>query len=443
MIDAILDALRGSSSSSGADRSAAAEERARLNVYRNMVRGGNSVSIEYLATAVGISFESALRDIQKMVAAGEFGKDAYINYVDKTLVLGTESQRSTGYASDASWEVFSDRSAAARNIKENVSRRREQERTRREAASVSGASVQQQKEEKTPKDKSKSTQTLLLIIGAVALFTGGVALIDTIDTLIWSGASTGVLSDIVMSLFFLGGGAAAIGSRMSLKRRANRFVTYSAAIGGREYISLDELKSTAGVKEKTLMRDLDVMLEKGMFGDSAYIDRGNRLLVLKREAVPVKEAEPETPEDDEDRYRAILREIRKVNDDIPDPEISAQIDEMEDLTAKIFKAVQEKPEKLPQIKSFMSYYLPTALKLLHSYADFDSAGAGGDNVQSAKADIERILDMLVEGFRKQLDKLYETEAMDISSDIDVLENMLRRDGLSGDGSGFGTVMGGH
>ena len=128
-----------------------------------------------------------------------------------------------------------------------------------------------------------------------------------------------------------------------------------------------------------------------------------------------------------------------MNDEIPDEVISAKIDEMEDYTARIFKAVQEKPEKLPQIKSFMSYYLPTALKLLHSYADFDQAGAGGENVAGAKADIERILDMLVDGFKKQLDKLYETEAMDISSDIDVLENMLRRDGLKDDESGFGQV----
>ena len=109
---------------------------------------------------------------------------------------------------------------------------------------------------------------------------------------------------------------------------------------------------------------------------------------------------------------------------------------MEDLTSRIFQAVQEKPEKEPQIKSFMSYYLPTTLKLLRSYADFEKSGASGDNISSAKAEIERILDTLVDGFRKQLDKLYESEAMDISSDIDVLETMLRRDGLTGDGSAF-------
>ncbi|MGX8699536.1 MAG: 5-bromo-4-chloroindolyl phosphate hydrolysis family protein, partial [bacterium] len=167
---------------------------------------------------------------------------------------------------------------------------------------------------------------------------------------------------------------------------------------------------------------------------------GADLLILKPGSVPEKEAEPEVPEDDEDRYKSILREIRQVNDEIPDPVLSAKIDEMETLTGSIFKAVQEKPEKLPQIKSFMSYYLPTALKLLHSYAEFDSAGAQGQNVDAAKADIERILDMLVEGFRKQLDKLYEADAMDISTDIDVLESMLKKDGLSPDGSGFGQAV---
>ena len=109
---------------------------------------------------------------------------------------------------------------------------------------------------------------------------------------------------------------------------------------------------------------------------------------------------------------------------------------VENATARIFNAVREKPEKEPQIKSFMSYYLPTTLKLLRSYADFEQSGADGENIRAAKAEIERILDTLVDGFKKQLDKLYESDAMDISSDIDVLESMLRRDGLAGDGSAF-------
>jgi hypothetical protein len=190
------------------------------------------------------------------------------------------------------------------------------------------------------------------------------------------------------------------------------------------------------------------MISKGLLGDAAYIDQGDQLLILKPGAKPKAEKTPEpapvdtNDDNDEAHYRAILSEIREVNDAIPDPEISARIYEIESLTSKIFNAVQEKPEKLPQIKSFMSYYLPTTLKLLHSYADFDKSGADGDNIRAAKADIERILDTLVDGFKKQLDKLYETDAMDISSDINVLENMLRRDGLSGDGSDFG-VMGGH
>ena len=280
----------------------------------------------------------------------------------------------------------------------------------------------------------------ILIGVSVVLFAMGIFLGTDVLSSFGSGFE---LSELVTAISSLLGGAVSLAASFGLRRRASRAAAYLTIINGRDYISLSELVSASGEKAKTVERDLEIMIEKGLFGDEAYIDKGTGLLILKAGAAPKKEAEPEPDEgDDEAKYRKILKEIHQVNDDIPDEDISARIDEMEELTAKIFKAVQDKPEKLPQIKSFMSYYLPTALKLLHSYAEFDQNGAGGENVETAKADIERILDMLVEGFRKQLDKLYEADAMDVSADINVLETMLKKDGLSDDGSGF-QVMGGH
>ena len=95
------------------------------------------------------------------------------------------------------------------------------------------------------------------------------------------------------------------------------------------------------------------------------------------------------------------------------------------------------------IDRFMNYYLPTTLKLLESYARIEAQGVSGENMAKAKADIEGIADTLVAGYEKQLDKLYRAEAMDIAGDVGVIENMLKRDGLSGQ-SDFGqTAAGGH
>lgn len=434
LFDGIINSLRSSSS-----RDNSAEE-ARMKKYKIMTSGAKAVSIPHLASAVGVSYDVCIRELQKMVSTGQFGATAYINYSDRILVLSQE--RSSSYTAPQTNAATPNYASQFQNGSKVNTR-----------YSSGKTEAQPQKSSEKPKRKEKKSSRVqevlkqmfgstpgILIGVSVVLFAIGVFL----GTDVLSSFGTGFeLSELVTAISSLLGGAVSLASSFGLRRRANRAAAYLTIINGRDYISINELVSASGEKEKTVQRDLEVMIEKGLFGEEAYIDKGAGLLILKAGAAPKKEAEPEPDEGDgEAKYRNILKEMRQVNDDIPDEDISARIDEMEDLTSKIFKAVQEKPEKLPQIKSFMSYYLPTALKLLHSYAEFDQNGAGGENVESAKADIERILDMLVEGFRKQLDKLYEADAMDISADINVLETMLKKDGLSEDGSGF-QVMGGH
>lgn len=125
-----------------------------------------------------------------------------------------------------------------------------------------------------------------------------------------------------------------------------------------------------------------------------------------------------------------LDEMRRLNDSIQDAAISAQIDRLEQVSGKIFRQVQKDPTQLPQIRKFMSYYLPTTLKLLENYASFEEAGVSGENLSQAKAKIEKTMDSIVAGFEHQLDELYRTDAMDIDSDIRVMETMLRRDTAS-------------
>ena len=129
-----------------------------------------------------------------------------------------------------------------------------------------------------------------------------------------------------------------------------------------------------------------------------------------------------------ERDRA-LGEMRRLNDTIEDAVISGQIDHLEDVTAKIIDAVVEKPAKLPQLRRFLNYYLPTTLKLLNAYDRMDASGVSGANVDGAKGKIEDIMGTICKAFDKQLDGLYGEEALDISTDITVLENMLSQEGL--------------
>ena len=132
----------------------------------------------------------------------------------------------------------------------------------------------------------------------------------------------------------------------------------------------------------------------------------------------------------DERARAVS-EMRRLNDSIKDAAISAQISHLEATTGKIIDAVVEAPSKLPQIRKFMNYYLPTTLKLLNAYDRMDSTGVSGSNIDGTKGKIEDMLDTICTAFSRQLDNLYGEEALDISADITVMEQMLAQEGLGG------------
>ena len=148
----------------------------------------------------------------------------------------------------------------------------------------------------------------------------------------------------------------------------------------------------------------------------------------KRETPPEETAQQAAAREDD-----ILREIRQVNDQIPDEAMSAKIDRIEEITGKILRYQKEHPNKEGQLRTFLNYYLPTTLKILRAYAQLDAQGIEGENISAAKKRIEDMMDQVVSGFEKQLDKLFQDDAMDITSDVEVLENMLKKDGLSDEG----------
>ena len=150
------------------------------------------------------------------------------------------------------------------------------------------------------------------------------------------------------------------------------------------------------------------------------------------EPEPRPEPAGQAPEDPiaAERARA-LSELRRLDENIEDEKISAQIVHMEEVTGKIFDVVAGQPSKLPQIRRFLNYYLPTTLKLLNAYDRMGSAGVEGANIDGTMGRIDAMMDQVVKAFDKQLDALFADEALDISTDITVLEQMLAREGLGG------------
>lgn len=285
-----------------------------------------------------------------------------------------------------------------------------------------------------------------------------------------------------------------IGIYMLLKRGRNEwtrrqlrdFRHYAAIIGDRGSISIRELANRLGKSTEEVVSDIQSMINQSMIDPRAYIDRTSLMLYLADDIVetdfanasvepdfvrpvvnfftnlggrkgkssddqpietefvapePVKQEAPKPepkrarqetrkPVADSDDFEAKLREIRQLNDDIDNPVVSERIDRIGTLTASIFRVVQEKPERADEVRKFMNYYLPTTLKLLKSYSLMEKQSYQGENIQQSRKKIEDVLETLVHAFEQQQDKLFQSDALDVETDISVLETMMASDGLT-------------
>ena len=149
---------------------------------------------------------------------------------------------------------------------------------------------------------------------------------------------------------------------------------------------------------------------------------------------PVPEPEPVTYGGEVDSIIAegqlAIREMSRLRASIKDLGVKAKIDELMMVTDKIVEDAIHDESDVPQIKRFLSYYIPTTIKLLNAYDRMSDQGIDGKNITGTMQSIEEMLDRSVEAYKKQLDSLFENQALDIETDIEVMNQMLRREGLA-------------
>jgi 5-bromo-4-chloroindolyl phosphate hydrolysis protein len=127
-----------------------------------------------------------------------------------------------------------------------------------------------------------------------------------------------------------------------------------------------------------------------------------------------------------------LRRVREAGATIPSATALKELKRIDSAGRKILSAVADKPSRAAQVRKFMDYYLPTTDKLIGQYRKLIGAGSG-EQVKKAMHSVESSLDMIALAFEKQLDKLYSDEALDITTDVQVLETMMVSDGLTDEG----------
>lgn len=247
-----------------------------------------------------------------------------------------------------------------------------------------------------------------------------------------------MVSDMAPLACLTGVGLVLLYVGLSRKKKAKRYKQYLSILGAKKELDIFSFEKATRYKRKTICEDLQDMLDEGYL-PMGYLDHYEDKLVLTTEGFETdKEAEADAAEvkDATQEENGYLSEIKAVNDDIDDPIMSAKIDRIGEITGKILAYQRENPNKAGELRSFLNYYLPTTLKILRSYAQLEEQGIEGENISAAKARIEGMMDKVVDGFEKQLDKLFQNDALDISADVEVLEKMLDKDGL-GEGMTLG------
>ena len=232
------------------------------------------------------------------------------------------------------------------------------------------------------------------------------------------------------------------------RKRYRRAQKYVEILNGRGFCEIKELAEKSNQSETETRKDLRKMIQKRVFRE-AYMDKQETCLMINRiaydyylqaeESLRQREMEEAKRKEQEEKMSPeilemirtgdeYIRTIREANDDIPGEVISEKLDRLEQVVRRIFESVKKHPEQKKEMDKFMDYYMPTTLKLVNAYREFDALEVKGENITNAMQEIENTLDTISRAFEKLLDDLFQDAAFDVSTDISVLQMMLARDG---------------
>lgn len=284
--------------------------------------------------------------------------------------------------------------------------------------------------------------------GILGVF-GACKLLETLEMLAFAGPFS-IIRNVVVFGAVLGFGAYQFFKGKNYLSRADRYSRYMKLLEHRQFASVEELAGAVGKSVKTVVKDLEFMIEQKWFlegrmdekksqfmlTDKVYeqykLAEQGRLLRQQEELEKQKlESDPVQKElmqliTEGNRY---VKEIRRLNDEILGEDISNQLDKIEEIIASIFEIVKRKPEKRGELRKLMQYYLPMTVKVVTSYRDFENERVPSKQLEESKKEIRETLDKVITAFEALREKIYQEEVLDVSTDLDVLEAMMSQEGL--------------
>ena len=235
-------------------------------------------------------------------------------------------------------------------------------------------------------------------------------------------------------------------ARMKAGRQMGQFADYADGVDYHKGLSVPMLADLTHQKPKKMHKRLQKYIHKGWL--SAWLDEKDEKLYLTAEdyraaqearkaaeQAPRPEPQPEEAENtvplNLEVARSFAQVLKKEKALMQDERAVEELDHMQKTTQAICDWLEAHPESLPKARRFAEYYIPTTLKLLHTYNDVQ--GQQGENAEAIRRDIAGILHTLNQAYDNLYDKLLSDVALDVSSEIAALQGMLANDGLTGEG----------
>ena len=239
---------------------------------------------------------------------------------------------------------------------------------------------------------------------------------------------------------------AAGASRMRAGKKLNLYADMAEEFDYQKGLSLEMLADLTHQKKQKALKALRGYIHRGWL--SAWLDEKDEKLYLTAEdyraaqearkaaeQAPRPEPQPEEAEStvplNLEVARSFAQVLKKEKALMQDERAVEELDHMQKTTQAICDWLEAHPESLPKARRFAEYYIPTTLKLLHTYNDVQ--GQQGENAEAIRRDIAGILHTLNQAYDNLYDKLLSDVALDVSSEIAALQGMLANDGLTGEG----------
>lgn len=249
-----------------------------------------------------------------------------------------------------------------------------------------------------------------------------------------------------------GGFSLLLGKGISQKQRLDRMIRYIRLCDDNMYINISDLAQHTQKSIAYVRKDVKKMIHLGYFPEG-HLDQKETCLMLddstyheylrveqERKALAAQESTirpvtvEATPNNDLQSMitegQAYITKLHYLNDIIEDELVSDKLYHMEDLLKEIFRRLEESPNQMSKMRKLMNYYLPTTINLLQAYSEFDDVSAPNQDIISAKSEIEKTIDIINEAFTELLNKLFQESAFNASTDAQVLQTMLAKEGLT-------------